>query len=189
MKPYESSHRYVVSLKNDALKTVKRNAWPILYTLVAIVAGILIFLFLKKYHLAEMVRSKMMNPNREFIPVDASVDNYATLYLFYASWCPHSKKAMPEWTRFKKRFRSDAKRHNAVSFEEVDGDDEANTSVLKSFNIDAFPLVRMEANNKVYVFEGKITERNLNSFVEQFIPFPDSKNTTSLLGEEEEEEK
>lgn len=181
MRPNEGSNRYAVSIKNDALTLVKRNAWPIVYTTVAIVAGVLIFLFLKKYHLAELVRSKLMNPNREYIPEEASVDNYATLYMFYASWCPHSKKAMPEWKRFKRRMQADVKRHNALSFEEVDGDDEGSASVRKSFGIEAFPLVRMEANGKVYVFEGKITESNLVSFVERFVPFADSKSTTASL--------
>lgn len=179
------AQQYISGLRNDVQSAIKRNAWPILYTLLAIVAGILVFLVLKKYHLTGLIRSKLLNPNREYVPEDASLENYATIYLFHVSWCPHSKKAMPEWKRFKQRMQADVERQNVVSFEEVDGDEDANTSTLKRFNVDAFPLVRMEANNKVYVFEGKITEANLNSFVEQFIHFSESKKTASPVDVDE----
>jgi hypothetical protein len=79
---------------------------------------------------------------------------------------------MPHWQRFKQRLQADSKRFNRIEFEEINGDDEDNSSVLKGFNIDAFPLVRLVYNNKTIRFEGKITENNLLSFVEQFVQLP-----------------
>jgi thiol-disulfide isomerase/thioredoxin len=156
-----------------ALKRLKANAKPISYVAGAVAFGLVVFGLLQHFYLAPNMRAnKLLHPNQEFIPSDPSLGNRARMYLFYATWCPHSKKAMPEWNRFKSRVKGNNVQYNTVEFEEVDGDDEGNQQTLKQFGIDSFPLVRMSYKGKVYVFEGKITENSLNGFLEEFVTFP-----------------
>tara|TARA_B100000683_G_scaffold263230_1_gene291261 strand:+ start:252 stop:800 length:549 start_codon:yes stop_codon:yes gene_type:complete len=163
----------LATLRKETTKKLKDNSWTILYFFLAVIVGVLIFLVVKRFHLSNRIRASLMDPNREFIPADNNKNNDpAKIYLFYVVWCPHSKKAMPHWQRFKQRLQADPKRFNRIEFEEINGDDEDNSSVLKGFNIDAFPLVRLVYNNKTIRFEGKITENNLLSFVEQFVQLP-----------------
>lgn len=156
-----------------ALKKLKANAKPISYVAGSVAFGLVVFLILKRFYLAPNIRvNKLLHPNQEFIPLDPNLGNLAKMYLFYATWCPHSKKAMPEWERFKFRVKGNNVQYNTVEFEEVDGDDEDNEQILKQFGIDSFPLVRMSYKGKIYQFEGKITENSLNGFLEEFVSFP-----------------
>ena len=172
----------IANFQKETVKVLKDNAWSILYVILAIIIGLVIFLIVKRFHLTNRIRASLMNPNREFIPMNDKIDTHAKLYLFYVVWCPHSKKAMPQWKRFKQRIQSDRKRFNQLEFEEIDGDNEENSAILKGFNIDAFPLVRLVHNHKTIKFEGKITEDNLLSFVEHFIKFPDDPHNPSGSG-------
>lgn len=170
-----------------AFKKLRANAKSISYVAGAVALGVVIFLLLRRFYLAPNWRAnKLLHPNQEFIPADGSHRNRAKIYLFYATWCPHSKKAVLEWERFKSRVKGNNMQYNLVEFEEIDGDDEGNEQTLKQFGIDSFPLVRMSYKDTVYQFEGKITENSLNGFLEEFVTFPKKvkKASFSLKNEE-----
>lgn len=167
----------IKDMNKIVIKNLKNNTKTISMTAAAISFGIVIFFIIKYFYLKPKMRAnKLLNPNQEFIPIEENLGSRAKIYLFYATWCPHSKNAMPEWNRFKSRVKGNNIQYNMVEFEEIDGDDENNESVLKRFNIDSFPLVRMLYNTKIYIFEGKITEDNLNGFLQQFVTFPKKKD-------------
>lgn len=162
---------YASDLQKNVMRKVKDNRWGIVAVVGAITAGLVIFLLVKKHYLVpNVLKDKLLHPNQEFIPVEDILDDRATVIFFYATWCPHSKKAMPEWKRFRQRTFGDPLRTNKVEFEEIDGDNEDNQSLMKIYKVESFPAVRLKANGKTYTYEGKVTETTLTTFLEKFVP-------------------
>lgn len=162
---------YASDLQKNVMRKVKDNRWGIVAIVGALAAGLVIFFLVKKHYLIPSVlKDKLLHPNQEFIPTEDVLDDRATVLFFYATWCPHSKKAMPEWKRFRQRTFGDPLRYNKIEFEEIDGDSEDNEALVKIYKVEAFPAVRLKANGKTYTYEGRVTETTLTSFLEKFVP-------------------
>lgn len=162
---------YASDLQKNLMRKVKDNRWGIVTIVGALATGLVIFFLVKKHYIIPSVlKDKLLHPNQEFIPAEDVLDDRATVLFFYATWCPHSKKAMPEWKRFRQRTFGDPLRYNKIEFEEIDGDSEDNEALVKIYKVDAFPAVRLKANGKTYTYEGKVTETTLTSFLEKFVP-------------------
>jgi len=90
-----------------------------------------------------------------------------TIYFFYVDWCPHCKKALPEWNSFKAQ--NDGKEVNGyiVKCVEMNCTDETSdiTRAINEYNIDSYPTVKMLKENKKIEFDSKISSTALNSFV------------------------
>jgi thiol-disulfide isomerase/thioredoxin len=170
---------YVNDIRKKFMRNIIDNRWNIVTIISALVISIIIFFILKKHYiLPNFLKGKMLNPNQEFIPSEKIYDDRATVLFFYATWCPHSKKAMPEWKRFRQRTFGDPLRYNKIEFEEIDCNNDDNDTLLKIYNIDSFPAVRLKANGKTYIYEGKVTETTLTSFLEKFVPILSKQNNT-----------
>jgi thiol-disulfide isomerase/thioredoxin len=162
---------YASDLQKNVMRKIKDNRWGIVAIVGALAAGLVIFFLVKKHYLVPSVlKDKLLHPNQEFIPTEDVLDDRATVLFFYATWCPHSKKAMPEWKRFRQRTFGDPLRYNKIEFEEIDGDSEDNEALVKIYKVEAFPAVRLKANGKTYTYEGRVTETTLTSFLEKFVP-------------------
>ena len=162
---------YASDLQKNVMRKIKDNRWGIVAIVGALASGLVIFFLVKKHYLVPSVlKDKLLHPNQEFIPTENVPDDRATVLFFYATWCPHSKKAMPEWKRFRQRTFGDPLRYNKIEFEEIDGDSEDNEALVKIYNVDTFPAVRLKANGKTYTYEGRVTETTLTSFLEKFVP-------------------
>ena len=91
------------------------------------------------------------------------------IMFFHADWCPHCKKAEPEWNTFMSQ--NDGKEINGyvVKCNDInctnDKDSEV-TSLINKYNIAGYPTVKMLKDEKVIDFDSKITSTALNSFVE-----------------------
>jgi thiol-disulfide isomerase/thioredoxin len=88
------------------------------------------------------------------------------IYFFHVDWCPHCKKALPEWNAFKSQY--DEKEINGYVIKCVDTDCTSETGevmrIIKTYNIDSYPTVKMVKDGTTIDFDSKITKTSLEKF-------------------------
>jgi thiol-disulfide isomerase/thioredoxin len=91
----------------------------------------------------------------------------ATIFFFHVDWCPHCKKAQPEWNSF--CTQNDGKEINGYQIKCVDVDCTQETPevtrAINQYKIDSYPTIKMLRDENVIEFDSKITSSTLNSFV------------------------
>jgi len=86
------------------------------------------------------------------------------LYLFFTEWCPHCKKAKPEWETLKKNYSGDRMVNSyKINFVEVDCD--ANPELANKFNVEGYPTIKMVKGNQIIEFDAKPDAKNLEEFL------------------------
>lgn len=95
-------------------------------------------------------------------------DSEITVYLFFADWCPHCKKAKPEWAKFVSAHDGKVVKGFKVRCVDVDctnSDLPETSQMISKFGIETYPTVKLLKDNQFYEFDAKITEANLAEFV------------------------
>jgi thiol-disulfide isomerase/thioredoxin len=92
----------------------------------------------------------------------------ASIYFFFADWCPHCKKAKPSWEAFARKH--DGKMLNGskltcISVDCTEPDNAETTQMTSQFQVNSFPTIKMMKQGTIYTYETKITEANLEDFV------------------------
>ena len=108
-------------------------------------------------------------PNREFVEEKEGAGQKATLYLFYTSWCPHSKKALPVFETLKKKLEGKPVNDVIINFIAVNGEDQEGimTSFEKehSVKVDGYPTIFLIKGDQVGEYDAVTTEETLNEFL------------------------
>lgn len=96
----------------------------------------------------------------------------AIIYFFHANWCPHCKKAMPEWNSFASM--NDGKTVNGykitcVNIDCSDENDAKSSQFISKFNIDSYPTVKLVKDDKTIDFDSRISNTSLNSFIDTML--------------------
>jgi thiol-disulfide isomerase/thioredoxin len=110
--------------------------------------------------------------NKEFLDKDAEPANTAEFMLFYANWCPLSKKAMPVWKEFRETYDEKVINNHRLIFKEVDcsdSEDSAMQAKLDSYKVDGFPTIKMLKGNEVIDFDANPTMNSLEQFISSVI--------------------
>ena len=92
----------------------------------------------------------------------------AQLYFFSADWCPHCKKAKPEWEAFSSEFDKKKIGNSVIQCISVDCT-EGEDPRIQEFSIDGYPTIILKKEGKRIDYDAKITKDNLTKFVEQFL--------------------
>jgi thiol-disulfide isomerase/thioredoxin len=100
--------------------------------------------------------------NNEFEAAPANADT-AILYLFHTEWCPHCKKAMPEWNAVKRDLRDGEVNGVKVVFREVDCDADEETAAR--FGVESYPTIKLVRGNRITELDAKPTVASINSFL------------------------
>ena len=103
-------------------------------------------------------------PNKEFIQDNVSSNDTADLYFFYTTWCPHCKKAMPVWEKFKENIEPTGMNGVKINFIEVDCDKDPDTA--ERFNVEGYPTIKLSYNKKVIEYDAKPDIDTLNQFLQ-----------------------
>lgn len=96
-------------------------------------------------------------------------DTEAIIYFFHADWCPHCKKAEPDWNSFMNQY--DKTQVNGYKIKCVDVDctsdppSEDAKSLMKTYSVSSFPTVKLLRDDTIVDFDSKITKTTLESFV------------------------
>jgi len=87
------------------------------------------------------------------------------IYLFSAGWCPHCRRATPEWKAFKESY--DGKTVGNYTIKAIDVDCTDGTSpLIQKHNINGYPTVFALQNGNRVDFDAKISNDSLSKFVE-----------------------
>lgn len=103
-------------------------------------------------------------PNKEFIQDEGGPKDTADLYFFYTTWCPHCKKAMPVWEKFKEKITPTGVNGVRVNFIEVDCDKDPETA--ERFNVEGYPTIKLSHNKKVVEYDAKPDIETLTQFLQ-----------------------
>lgn len=100
--------------------------------------------------------------NKEYIKGDGLSDT-ADVYFFYTEWCPHCKKATPEWEKFKTKLGENKVNGVKLNFIEVNCDEDKETA--NKFEVEGYPTIKLVHGNKVIDYDAKPQTDTLLQFV------------------------
>jgi thiol-disulfide isomerase/thioredoxin len=98
---------------------------------------------------------------------DASSD--ATVYFFFADWCPYCKKAKPEWEAAKSKMDGTSVNGTKVVFKEVDctakPPPKETQELMKMYEVEGFPTIVLVKGATPKKLEEKPTKESISTFV------------------------
>jgi len=112
----------------------------------------------------------------------------ANIYFFFVDWCPHCKTAKPEWNTFKLRHNNTEKGGYMIKCYDINCTEDNGTidvteipdeatglvqttptkiaDMIRKYNIDAYPTIKMIKDSVTIDYDAKITEDHLDKFIE-----------------------
>lgn len=89
--------------------------------------------------------------------------NIPKLYLYKASWCGHCQNFEPTW----KQLIENPEYKGKINF--ITMDSELNKKEIKEKNIEGFPTIILEKNNKEIEYNGSREKDDLHTFIQEHI--------------------
>jgi thiol-disulfide isomerase/thioredoxin len=78
------------------------------------------------------------------------------IILFKANWCGHCQNFMPKWEQLKNKYNS---KYNFITY-----DSEAHKNIVNKYNVQGYPTIYVEHNNKQSEYKGSRTEQDILNF-------------------------
>jgi thiol-disulfide isomerase/thioredoxin len=147
------------------IRPFTKYAWVFL---IVIIFVIIAFYAYKKYASPAISKSKYKDvANAEQRGLNAD------LYFFHADWCPHCKKAAPEWSKFESEYNGKSINGYTIITHDIDctkdsmeDQDQNVADLIKKFDIKGYPTIKLTTDDgKTVDFESKITKNSLETFV------------------------
>lgn len=98
------------------------------------------------------------------------------IYFFNVDWCPHCINAKPEWITFCQNHNG--KEYNGYIIKCVGGEKGTDCTessdiqvieLIQKFNIEHYPTLKMMMGGTIIDFDGKITNDNLELFIQKVL--------------------
>lgn len=151
-----------VSLKFRSLLNYK-NILIVLF-LTAIFIGAAIYAYRNYVKKVTNIESKIYETKLEGKTPEEGGSKNVDLYMFYTDWCPHCKKAKPEWQQLKQNY-SGGKTVNGYIINFIEVDCEANPELAEKFNVEQYPTIKLVKGNKIIEFDAKPDVKTLEQFL------------------------
>jgi thiol-disulfide isomerase/thioredoxin len=103
---------------------------------------------------------------------DSGADNnhpVAVIRMFKVDWCPHCKKALPEFQAVQNQHNGKVVNGHKLNFVVVDGEDPANESMVNDFKIQGYPTVVLTKNGKNIEYDAKVDQPTLQKFINTMV--------------------
>lgn len=134
------------------------NMFVVVMLVLAIVVSIWLYItYFKPYWYSKF------KTNNEYFTNNSSSTQYLEFMLFYTTWCPMCKKAMPEWNKFKNHWENKQFNGYTIIFKEIDCD--MNESLADKYKIDGYPTIKMIKDNKIITYDAKPSFSTLTMFL------------------------
>jgi hypothetical protein len=149
----------------NLIEVAKRIIRPYYYYIIGAVV-LIIFIYAGVYAYNHFYANKVANKYANVANANRRNKEVNVLF-FHVDWCPHCKKALPEWNSFKQQY--DGKELNGYVIKCVDMDCTNETSdiarAINTYKIDSYPTIKMLKNQQTIEFDSKITSSSLDQFV------------------------
>jgi len=113
--------------------------------------------------------------NRKFQDVANSkpVQGEITIFMFHVDWCPHCKKALPEWQMFSDQYNGTTLNGYQIECKEVDctkSDDPNIKSMLDKYELKQYPTIiamvpSSSGKDKRVDYDAKVKKDYLDKFI------------------------
>tara|TARA_E500000178_G_scaffold354289_1_gene422750 strand:+ start:675 stop:1148 length:474 start_codon:yes stop_codon:yes gene_type:complete len=144
----------------DYVKPLNKLLVPAILFIIFVVAGYYGYLWYAKSTIENLEAENMANANRRI--------SEAKIKFFSADWCPHCKRAKPEWEKFVSDYDGKEVGYYKISCESIDCT-EGDNPQIQEFSVDGYPTIIMLRDNKKIDYDAKITQPNLVQFVDDFL--------------------
>jgi len=147
-----------------------------------------VFVTIARFSYQMYAAKALKNKNAANIANATNIKPIAAIYFFHVDWCPHCVKAIPEWNSFVETYNNkevsghlvqcydidctDDNGEVTVQFDPVSGGSTGMTptpvkisQLIKRYNIDSYPTIKLTKDGNVVDFEAKVTKQNLIQFV------------------------
>jgi thiol-disulfide isomerase/thioredoxin len=97
--------------------------------------------------------------------------NEIEVMMFHVDWCPHCKKALPEWYPFCDQYNNTKVNGYTIKCNRdgtncTSDEDPKIASIISQYKIESYPTIIIMREGKRYDFDAKITKSALEQFVE-----------------------
>lgn len=156
----------------NIIEVLQRYITPYSTYIIAFIVFI-IFIIAAKYAYDTYYVKQKNDKNAVFKDV-ANANRQSTdvmIYFFNVDWCPHCKKAKPEWDKFKNKMNGkevNGYKLNCVDMNCTEETPEI-TRVINEYHIEGYPTVKMLKDGEQFDFDSKITTESLEVFVETMV--------------------
>ena len=100
---------------------------------------------------------------------NSGADPVATIRMFKVDWCPHCKKAQPEFERVKDKYDGQKVNGYKLNLVVVDGEDPNNESLVNAFKIQGYPTVVLTKDDKNIEYDAKVDQPTLEKFINTMV--------------------
>lgn len=154
------SNNIVSILHNDYVKPYQTHIMVFIVIIIFVVAG----MFAYNWY----IRPTVENLNEQDLSNANTRSGESQLYFFYADWCPHCKRAKPEWEKIVKNY--DNKDFGKYKLKTIEVDcSEGDSPLIQQYGIDGYPTIIMVNNNKRINYDAKIMYDNLDKFINDLL--------------------
>ncbi len=148
------------TLYTDYVKPLDKYILTVILAIVFIIAGYYGYDWFAQPIIENLGTDDLANDNRRI--------SDAEILFFYADWCPHCKRAKPEWDDFAKNFDSKTMGFNKIKCTGVDCT-EGDSPLIQEYSVDGYPTVILRKDGENNAYDGKISADNLKNFVTEFL--------------------
>jgi thiol-disulfide isomerase/thioredoxin len=143
---------------------------PYLSTL-AVLVFVLVVVAVVYYAYQYIVKPKTEANKFKDVANNGPSDDVVTIYMFHVDWCPHCKRAMPQWELFQTEYNGQTVNGTKVSCQAVDctnTDDTEVQAIMDKYNVKQYPTVIaiLGSSNLRIDFDGKVKKEHLEQFVQ-----------------------
>ena len=89
----------------------------------------------------------------------------ATIKLFKVDWCPHCKKALPQFQAVENEYNGKVVNGHKLHFVVVDGEDPANEATVNEHKIQGYTTIVLTKDGKNIEYDAKVDEATLKQFI------------------------
>jgi thiol-disulfide isomerase/thioredoxin len=141
--------------------------------LIIIIISLIIFISLSYYLFITFIKPNISFSyvtNKEYINNDLNKNNNddVLIMLFKTEWCPHCKKALPEWYKFVD-YIDELNETIDYTIRSSIIDCDKQEDIANKYNIESYPSIILLYKNKTYYYDASADKDNLITFLESSI--------------------
>lgn len=148
------------TLYNDLIKPLDKYIVTFILIIIFAVAGFFGYKWFIKPTIENLGEDDIANDNRRI--------SDAKILFFYADWCPHCKKAKPDWDQFTSDYNNSEVGYYKIVPEQIDCT-EGSDPKIQEYAIDGYPTIIMIKDGKRINYDARITYDNLKQFTDEFL--------------------